>query len=52
MQIIVIGKRGDFRGITVSKYLGYFFAAVSISVVTALIVLGSAYLSIKPSTVQ
>ncbi len=40
MQIIVIGKRGDFRGITVSKYLGYFFAAVSISVVTALIVLG------------
>ena len=40
MQIIVIGKRGDFRGMTVSKYLGYFFATVLITLVAGLVVLG------------
>ena len=40
MQIIVIGKHGDFRGMTVSKYLGYFFATVLITLVAGLVVLG------------
>ena len=40
MQIIVIGKHGDFRGMTVSKYLGYFFATLLITLVAGLVVLG------------
>lgn len=40
MQIIVIGKHGDFRGMTVSKYLGYLFATVLITLVAGLVVLG------------
>ena len=40
MQIIVIDKHGDFRGMTVSKYLGYFFATLLITLVAGLVVLG------------
>ena len=40
MQIIVIGKHGDFRGMTVSKYLGYFVATLLITLVAGLVVLG------------
>ena len=40
MQIIVICQHGDFRGMPVSKYLGYFFATLLITLVAGLVVLG------------
>ncbi len=40
MQIIVIGKRGDFRGITVSKFWGYFFAALTTALTVCFVFLG------------
>ena len=40
MQIIVIGKRGDFRGITVSKFWGYFFAALTTALTVAFVFMG------------
>ncbi|HAN79978.1 MAG TPA: hypothetical protein DCQ47_00860, partial [Gammaproteobacteria bacterium] len=40
MQIIIIGKRGDFRGITVSKFWGYFFAALTTALTVGFVFLG------------
>ena len=40
MQIIVIGKRGDFRGITVSNFWVCFFAALTTALTVGFVFLG------------
>ncbi len=40
MQIIIIGKRGDFRGVNISKYWGYFFAAFATALTVGFVFLG------------
>jgi hypothetical protein len=40
MQIIIIGKRGDFKGVTISRFWGYLAGGLSASIIVAFVVLG------------
>ena len=40
MQIIVIGKRGDFRGVTISRFWGYLAGVLALSFLVGFVMLG------------
>jgi murein DD-endopeptidase MepM/ murein hydrolase activator NlpD len=40
MQIIIIGKRGEFKGVTISRFWGYVAGVLSASIVVGFVVLG------------
>ena len=40
MQIIIIGKRGEFKGVTISRFWGYIAGVLSASIVVGFVVLG------------
>ena len=40
MQIIIIGKRGDFRSVTISRFWGYIAGVLSASIVVGFVAMG------------
>ena len=40
MQIIVIGKRGDFKGVTISRFWGYLAGVLALSFLVGFVMLG------------